>query len=155
MFLGALISNTAIQRMDGGYLRLNTNKHNRDVMNNLQKIACLISGYNPDQPSPSEIVDGYYLQPTMLKRVKYIMIISRNYEEIQPVNERGAINIDNFIQLSNKEDRCKSFQALGVDFKDNTSYEVATRAYSENSEYILNPNYANYVKALEEGFDGD
>jgi hypothetical protein len=69
-------------------------------MNNLQKIACGISGYEPSEEFTSAQDDGYYNQSTAYDRLVYIMEYSCNVDEVKLLDIDEAKKVFWFLESS-------------------------------------------------------
>lgn len=83
--------------------------------NNLQKLACAISGYEPDESWSSAKDDGYYDLPDNLElKVKYVRDVSANLEDLKYVTNEEAIRVIDFLDFepTKYQGRYQSFLKL-------------------------------------------
>lgn len=82
-------------------------------MNNLQKIASAISGYEHQGGFASAKDHGYYDLKTEAEKIAYICTLSNVLESVEPVSCVEAIDIYHFLELpQNENDRWHAFENL-------------------------------------------
>ncbi len=84
-------------------------------MNNLQKIACEISGYEPNEPFTSAKVDDYYMTEGVHEKIDFILDYSKFAPEVEEISLGEAIDIYIFLEVPRDENsRYHFFNSLGI-----------------------------------------
>jgi hypothetical protein len=83
-------------------------------MNNLQKIAMLISGYKPYEDFTSARDDGYYKKKKEDEKLAYVMTVANMGDGVEPVSMREALKVIEFLDkdFSGTDERFHAFQEL-------------------------------------------
>jgi len=81
-------------------------------MNNLQKVASAISGYEGPRENYSAQDDGYYELIDMKDKIECVRQISANLEDTTYVSEEDAIKIINFLDFDNEGQLVKTDYAF-------------------------------------------
>lgn len=84
-------------------------------MNNLQKIASIISGYNPDGYFTSAKDDFYYDKKTQIEKLAQIIATSNTADEVSSLSMNEANQVMNWLEtkFNGSNEMWHTFENLG------------------------------------------